>query len=81
MQTSIKKLAFPIGLILLILLPFFVEDFRVSQINQVLIYAIAILGLNILTGFGGQISLGHGAFYALGAYTTAILITQFNMSP
>jgi branched-chain amino acid transport system permease protein len=42
----------------------------------VIIYAIALLGLNILTGFNGQISLGHGAFYAIGAYCTAILMDQ-----
>ena len=43
---------------------------------MVVIYAIALLGLNILTGFNGQISLGHGAFYAIGAYTTAILLER-----
>ena len=39
------------------------------QLTMVVIYAIALLGLNILTGYNGQISLGHGAFYAIGAYT------------
>ena len=39
------------------------------QFTQVCVYAIALLGLNILTGYNGQISLGHGAFYAIGAYT------------
>jgi branched-chain amino acid transport system permease protein len=57
-------------------LPFAVSGYRVSQFSQVLIYAIAMLGLNILTGFNGQISLGHGAFYAIGAYTTAILLDK-----
>jgi branched-chain amino acid transport system permease protein len=42
-----------------------------------MIYAIAIMGLNLLTGFNGQFSLGHGAFFAIGAYTTAILMDQF----
>ena len=46
---------------------------------MVLIYAIAVLGLNILTGYNGQISLGHGAFYAIGAYATAILMDQFGV--
>ena len=46
------------------------------QATQVLVYAIALLGLNILTGYNGQISLGHGAFFAIGAYTTAILIDK-----
>jgi len=58
------------------ILPFAVSGYRVSQFSQVLIYAIAMLGLNILTGFNGQISLGHGAFYAIGAYTTAILLDK-----
>jgi branched-chain amino acid transport system permease protein len=59
--------------------PFAVSGYRLSQLSQVLIYAIAMLGLNILTGFNGQISLGHGAFYAIGAYTTAILLDQTGM--
>jgi branched-chain amino acid transport system permease protein len=45
-----------------------------------LVYAIAVLGLNLLTGYGGQISLGHGAFYAIGAYTAAILMDQAQWS-
>ena len=57
-------------------LPFAVNGYRVSQLSQVLIYAIAMLGLNILTGFNGQISLGQGAFYAIGAYTAAILLEK-----
>lgn len=81
MSLPIKKLGYTLGLLAIVLLPFLVEDFRVSQFNQVFIYALAILGLNILTGFSGQISLGHGAFYAVGAYTCAILMTQFSMSP
>ncbi len=80
MSALTKNLSLLVGAIALCALPFLVEDFRVFQINLVLIYAIAILGLNILTGFGGQISLGHGAFYAVGAYTSAILITQLGMS-
>ena len=58
------------------ILPFAVSGYRVSQFSQVLIYAIAMLGLNILTGFNGQISLGQGAFYGIGAYTTAILLDK-----
>ena len=58
----------------LLVLPFTVKNYRVFQFNLVLVYAIAVLGLNLLTGFNGQISLGHGAFYALGAYTAAVLM-------
>jgi branched-chain amino acid transport system permease protein len=61
------------------ILPFTLSGFRVFQFTQVAIYAIAILGLNILTGYNGQISLGHGAFYAVGAYTTAIMIDRWSV--
>jgi branched-chain amino acid transport system permease protein len=54
-------------------LPLFLGSFRTTQLTYVGVFAIALVGLNILTGFAGQISLGHGAFMALGAYTTAIL--------
>jgi branched-chain amino acid transport system permease protein len=57
-------------------LPFLVSDFRAFQLTQAMIYAIALLGLNLLTGYNGQISLGHGAFYAIGAYVAAILIDR-----
>ena len=62
-----------------LILPFTLSNFRLFQFSQVFIYAIALLGLNILTGFNGQISLGHGAFYAVGAYTTAIMIEQWSV--
>ena len=60
-------------------LPFAVSNYRTFQFTLVLIYAIALLGLNILTGYNGQISLGHGAFYAIGAYCTAILMDKFGV--
>ena len=60
-------------------LPFLVSNYRTFQLTLVLVYAIALLGLNILTGYNGQISLGHGAFYAVGAYTAAILMDKFGV--
>ena len=57
-------------------IPFFFSPFRVAQFTLVLAYAVAVLGLNLLVGYSGQISLGHGAFFALGAYVTAILIVK-----
>jgi branched-chain amino acid transport system permease protein len=56
------------------LIPFVASSFHLLQATMVLVYAIALLGLNILTGYNGQISLGHGAFYAIGAYVTGILL-------
>jgi len=64
-------------LVMLCALPFFLPGYRVFQLTLTIIYAIALLGLNLLTGFNGQISLGHGAFYAIGAYVAAILMDRF----
>lgn len=72
-----------IGLALLVaaaILPFFIKNFVVFQITMVMVYAIAIIGLNLLTGFNGQFSLGHAAFYAIGAYTAAIMMDKFDVS-
>jgi branched-chain amino acid transport system permease protein len=65
-----------LALALACVLPFLLGNYHVFQITLVLVYAIALLGLNMLTGFNGQISLGHGAFYAIGAYTAAILMDK-----
>jgi len=61
------------------ILPFVVSNYRTFQFTLVLVYSIALLGLNILTGYNGQISLGHGAFYAIGAYATAIMMDKFGV--
>jgi branched-chain amino acid transport system permease protein len=58
---------------------FLMSDYHLFQLTMVVVYAIAILGLAILIGFNGQISLGHGAFYAIGAYTTAVLMYQYGV--
>lgn len=55
-------------------LPFVLPSYMLFQLTMVMAYALALLGLNLLTGFNGQISLGHGAFFALGAYTAAMLM-------
>jgi len=61
-------------LLIACLLPFVLSNYRLFQFSLAYVYAIALIGLNLLTGYNGQISLGHGAFFAVGAYTTAILI-------
>jgi branched-chain amino acid transport system permease protein len=60
-------------------LPFVLKGFVTFQLTMVMIYAIAIMGLNLLTGFNGQFSLGHGAFFAVGAYTAAILMDRYDL--
>ena len=74
-----NAIAVTLVLVLACALPFFVGNYRVFQLTLVLAYSIALLGLNLLTGYNGQISLGHGAFYAIGAYTAAILMDKGGM--
>ena len=54
-----------------------ISNYTFLQFNLAIMYAIAVLGLNLLTGFNGQISLGHGAFLAIGGYVTAVLMARF----
>jgi branched-chain amino acid transport system permease protein len=75
----VQAAAFLVGVAFLALLPHWLSDFRASEVAYVGIYFVAILGLNILTGYTGQISLGHGAFMAIGGYTTAILVGHHNV--
>jgi branched-chain amino acid transport system permease protein len=67
---------FALAVLGIFLLPRFISDFRANTFAYVGIYFIALLGLNLLTGITGQISLGHGAFMLIGGYTTAILISN-----
>ena len=75
-RTQVTGLA--VLLVAACVLPFLLGNYRVFQLTLALAYAIALLGLNMLTGYNGQISLGHGAFYAIGAYTAAILMDKAN---
>ncbi|MEJ2719339.1 MAG: branched-chain amino acid ABC transporter permease [Deltaproteobacteria bacterium] len=58
---------------LIIASPFLLSRYQLSVLNEMAIATIGALGLNLLIGYTGQISLGHGAFLAIGAYTTALL--------
>jgi branched-chain amino acid transport system permease protein len=69
-----------IVLALLILTPLLVKNFVIFQMTQLLVYGLAVLALNILTGGSGQFSLGQSAFYAVGAYTSAVLMEQYNVN-
>lgn len=61
-------------------LAFVLPSHRVFRLTLVLVYAVAVLGLGLATGFNGQISLGHGAFFGLGAYASAILTVRAGWS-
>jgi branched-chain amino acid transport system permease protein len=73
-KTSVARIASLVVLALLIIAPLLVKNFVIFQLTMWLVYAIAIVALNVLTGGSGQFSLGQSAFYALGAYTSAILM-------
>src|SRR5512146_2662629 len=51
-------------------------EFRLTQLTMALYYALVVLGLCLLMGYAGQVSLGHGAFFAAGGYTSAVLTTR-----
>jgi branched-chain amino acid transport system permease protein len=61
-------------------IPQYYPEVRVAQFSNVIATAVAVLGLGLLTGFNGQISIGHGAFFGIGAYTTAILAADHGWS-
>ena len=67
-------------LLLLLVTPMLVKNFIIFQMTMLLIYGLAVLALNILTGGSGQFSLGQSAFYAVGAYTSAVLMEQYDVN-
>src|ERR1700754_4341065 len=66
--------------VLLLVIPLLVKNFIIFQMTMLLIYGLAVMALNILTGGSGQFSLGQSAFYAIGAYTSAILMEHANVN-
>jgi branched-chain amino acid transport system permease protein len=60
------------AVVLVVLIGQHAGEFRLGQFTYVAIYFVALLGLNMLTGYNGQISLGHGAFMGIGAYVTTV---------
>jgi len=67
-----------IGVLLIVVLPLFASDYVLSILNLILVAVVGAIGLNILTGNTGQISIGQGAFMAVGAYTAANLIVRLH---
>ncbi|HEY8541964.1 MAG TPA: ABC transporter permease, partial [Pseudothermotoga sp.] len=67
--------------LILVLLPFFfkMSTFILTIINLTMIYTLAAMGLNLIMGYTGQVSIGHGAFMSIGAYTSAILVLKLSV--
>jgi branched-chain amino acid transport system permease protein len=78
-DSGARRVFIALAILVACTLPFVLSNFRLFQFTQVYIYAIALLGLNLLTGYNGQISLGHGAFFAIGAYVAAILTDRWGV--
>ncbi|MCB9998751.1 MAG: branched-chain amino acid ABC transporter permease [Methylobacteriaceae bacterium] len=78
-SSGARRIIFLVLLAIALILPALLKNFVVFQLTQTMVYAIAILGLNLLTGFNGQFSLGHSAFYAVGAYTAAIMMEHMGV--
>jgi branched-chain amino acid transport system permease protein len=68
-----------VGLIVLLGIPLTTDTFQTFQFANVAVFVVAVVGLNLLTGYSGQISLGNGAFMAIGGYTTALLVHHFGV--
>jgi branched-chain amino acid transport system permease protein len=74
------KLFLALFFVLLLVFPFLANAYFLYLANMIGFAVIGAVGLNLLTGFTGQISLGHAAFLGVGAYTSAILITRYGFS-
>jgi branched-chain amino acid transport system permease protein len=78
-RTHLQKIRIGVFLVLMIAFPFFANRYYLTLANQVGIATIGAIGLNILVGYTGQISLGQGGFLAVGAYTAGILTARFGV--
>ena len=74
-----RKIIYTAATVLLAMSPLFLNKYWVDVLNNVGLYAILGLSLNIIVGHAGLFNLGHAAFYAVGAYTAAIFNTRFNI--
>lgn len=78
-RTPAQKIRLILLIAGILLFPFFADRYYLTLANQIGIAAIGAIGLNILTGFTGQISLGQGGFLAVGAYTTGLLMARVGL--
>jgi branched-chain amino acid transport system permease protein len=80
LRPSARHLIIAAAIAVALVIPFIAKSFIIFQLTEVMIYGLAILGLNLLTGFNGQFSLGHSAFYGIGAYTAAIMVHNYEIN-
>jgi branched-chain amino acid transport system permease protein len=78
-MTLLRHLAFAVlAAVVLLLLSYKLGAYREYQLSEVAAYLVAVAGLTVLIGLSGQISIGHGAFMALGAYATALILAHLH---
>src|SRR5207247_549529 len=63
---------------ILLVLPNVADNYVIYVMSRLFVYVLVALGLNLLTGYTGQVSLGHAAFFAIGAYTAAVLAERWH---
>jgi len=78
-RTKIRKTVYTLVVVFWIFAPLYLNNYWTDVLNNVAIYAILGLSLNIILGYGGMFHMGHAAFYAIGAYTTAIINTTYGI--
>ena len=67
--------------VILAVAPLILPEFANQTVARIGVFAVAVLGLNVVMGYTGQVSLGHAAFFGLGAYSAALLGTRWGLSP
>lgn len=75
----LPRLALVVFGALLLIVPVILDPYRIFQVTGVLVYAVAALGLVLICGSIGEVSLSHNAFFALGAYTSGILVVRYEV--
>src|SRR6266403_4691619 len=76
--TSLQALLLVVTGVALLVLPNVADNYVIYIGARLYVYALVALGLNLLTGYAGQVSLGHAAFFAIGAYTAAVLAERWH---
>ncbi|MFZ1325373.1 MAG: branched-chain amino acid ABC transporter permease [Candidatus Contendobacter sp.] len=79
MKPRLQSLGVGLLVALLAIAPLFLNAYQVDVLNSIGLYALLALGLNLILGEAGLFNMGHAAFYAMGAYTTAILNTRYQI--
>ena len=79
-MSKTQRIALVIGLVLYAILPQFLKSYGVYLMTLLCVYLMAAFGLNLIVGYAGQMSIGQAAFYGIGAYIAAILMTKMGIS-